>query len=321
MTEQEPYPPNPPHPGQPDPMPGGDAPTIRNPMANPPPGWQSPTPQGSPVPGWQAPAQPQPGQQSGQPGYGQPSGQQAYRQPSGQPGYGQPSGQPSGQPGYGQPSGQPGYGQPSGQPSGQPGYGQPSGQPGYGQQSPDPGGYSTQVYPPAGQPLLGQPGPSRPGGRSKAVIPLAILVGLLAIALVGIGGYWVTQSGGQNDKISTLKKDHAAYLQKKADDEAARQAKVAAAALPTKLEAVRTLTDKASKYLTTWNTQADAERLKNIHTLQQMESDCLEAVLVYDLAAASLADKDRGQQPPQVDMTDQAYNCIVTEAWGAAKTG
>jgi hypothetical protein len=303
---------------------GADQPPRANPGGNPPPGWQSPTPQGSPVPNWSQP-NPPPGQPGyppqGQPGYPPPGQNPSHPQgypPPGQPGY-PPSGQPDygqpdyGQPGYGQPDyGQPGYGQ---QGYGQPGYGQQGyGQPGYGQPNPN---APTQAYPQSAQTLLGGTDPNAPAKKSRAAIPLAIVAALLAIGLIGTGGYWMTQSGDLKNQISKLKTDHTAWVQKKADDEAAKKAKVAAADLTGKLEKVRSMTDKASKYLTTWNAQADAEQLKNIHTLQQMESDCLETVLVYDQAASTLSDEQRGQLPPQVDMTDQAYNCIVTEAWGS----
>lgn len=102
----------------------------------------------------------------------------------GQPGFG-PQGQPFGQqPGFGQQQGfgQPqNYGQPQGPaPSGQPGFGQPQGQFGGQQQYPQ-GGFQQGFGPQGYQPQGG----GQPPRKSPMMLIVTVLVGLVAVGLVG----------------------------------------------------------------------------------------------------------------------------------------
>lgn len=221
----------------------------------------------------------------------------------------------------------PGHPAPGYPPSGTPLPGTPL--PGYPpQQGQYPGQYTGQPgqYPPPAatpQPVAGPypqqaPEPAGPSStRSRAVIPVAVVVVLLALGLVGTGASWMVRQRSAKQEITSLKADHAAYEKKKADEAAARAARIAAADLPVKFEAVKTANDKLVAEVNAWGARSDSEQLRTIHTSQELRSRCLESVIAYNQAAAPFSSEERGDLPSEIDMSDTLYDCL-TDNWSVS---
>jgi len=259
-----------------DPVPpqGADGRSEPDP-ALPPTAMPAPMPPGWEVPGWEPP-----GAEAGP----DPSDQVTVRMMSGPPPTRQ---QPTySQPGYLQPTYQlPAHQQPP------PTYQQPGGQ-----------------YPgPEQRP--GTPPPAE-ADRSRAIWPLAAVVAALVLAVAGTSGYWLIQSGRTNSEISRLAADHQRHEQKQQDARTALKNAYAAADLPGKMKDLRAKNTAYTTYLRAWNAQtSENARLDNLHVLQKLESDCLEAIVEYDRAAAGFSEQMLGEQPAQIDMKDQDLNC------------
>jgi hypothetical protein len=156
-----------------------------------------------------------------------------------------------------------------------------------------------------------RPGPPARATRSRSrdVVALAVVAILLMLGLIWTGAHWADQRTGTQARIATLQADHRVHVQRLRNASTALQAAFTAVNLPGMLSDVRTRTRSYQDYLIAWAKLGQDAQLVGLREMQDLQSDCLAAVVRYDEASARFSDRIRGSQPARVDMTDAAYDC------------
>jgi hypothetical protein len=144
--------------------------------------------------------------------------------------------------------------------------------------------------------------------RRTRVRVLAVLTGVLVLALLGTGGWLAIGGSHLHHELATLDADAA---RRKAAQDRARATlaeQFRQADLDGKLQRVRDLTQQAEDALLAWGNNGEPD--SGLKTIRDLGNKCDEAVIDYDATAAQFPAAMLAALPIKIDITDDATDCI-----------
>jgi hypothetical protein len=139
---------------------------------------------------------------------------------------------------------------------------------------------------------------------------LIVVVVILGLAVLGVGTFVTIGVVGLRSDIAAVKSDLAQYDQRDATEKSTLEKKFAEADLAGKLKAVKDLTSKAEDTILAWDKMTEADQDKNLYTIQLAREKCIDAVIVYDQAAAAFPASMLNGLPAQIDQNDTSTDCL-----------